>query len=125
MPPLRTLVQRVLIALVLAAALLYVGDYISVRVRMLHPKPNDPFETVTALRVLAIGEKGGKTEYALDQVQPEQTAVCVHSLFSHAGDPPCWYLKRKFAQPIPMSIYLVPRFGPQAAYFLKESSRRE
>lgn len=120
MPPLRIFAQRVLIALVLAAALLYAGDYLSVRTRMMHPRPNDPFETITALRVLAIGEKGGKTEYALDQVQPQQTAVCVHSLFPHAGDPPCWYLKRKFAQPIPMSLYLAPRFGPRSAYFLPE-----
>ncbi|MGC1415583.1 MAG: hypothetical protein WA817_09895 [Candidatus Acidiferrum sp.] len=120
MPPLRTLAQRVLIALVLAVALLYAGDYLSVRVRLLHPKPTDPFETVTALRVLAIGEKGGKTEYTLDQLQPRQTAVCVHSLFPHAGDPPCWYLKRKFAQPIPMSLYLVPEFAPQPISFLKE-----
>ncbi len=75
---------------------------------MLHPKPTDPFETVTALRVLAIGEKGGKTEYTLDQIQPQQTGVCVHSLFPHAGDLPCWYLKRKFAQPIPMVIFFIP-----------------
>lgn len=81
MPPLSTIIQRVLIALLLAVALLYAGDYISVRVRMMNPKPNNPFETITALRVLAIGEKGGKTEYTLDQLQPQQTAVCVHSLF--------------------------------------------
>ncbi|MGC2526200.1 MAG: hypothetical protein WA639_00525 [Candidatus Acidiferrum sp.] len=120
MPPLSTIIQRVLIALLLAVALLYAGDYISVRVRMMNPKPNNPFETITALRVLAIGEKGGKTEYTLDQLQPRQTAVCVHSLFPHAGDPPCWYLKRKFAQPIPMSLYLVPEFAPQPISFLKE-----
>jgi hypothetical protein len=86
---------------------------------MMHPKTNDPFETITALRVLAIGEKGGKTEYTLDQLQPQQTAVCVHSIFPHAGDPPCWYLKRKFAQPIPMSIWQVPRFVPGSAYFFE------
>jgi hypothetical protein len=34
--------------------------------------------------------------------------VCVHSLFPHAGDLPCWYLKRKFAQPIPMVIFFIP-----------------
>lgn len=106
---LRTLVKRILLAVVLAAALVYAADFVCLRVRMMHPKAGDPFETVTALRILAIDQKGGKTEYTLDQLQPQQTAVCVHSLFPHAGDPPCWYLKRKFAQPIPMTIFVVPR----------------
>lgn len=102
--PTRKLVQRILLAAVSAVALVYIGDFVSVRVRMMHPKPGDPFETVTALRILAIGEKGNKTEYSVDPLQPQQTAECVHSLFPHNGDPPCWYLKRKFAQPIPMTI---------------------
>jgi hypothetical protein len=106
--PIPKLVQRILLAVVSAVALVYVGDLASVRVRMLHPKPGDPFETVTALRILAIGEKGNKTEYSVDPVQPQQTAECVHSLFPHNDHPPCWYLKRKFAQPIPMTIFLVP-----------------
>jgi hypothetical protein len=100
--PTRKLVQRILIAMVAALALVYTADFLSVRVRMMHAKPGDPFETVTALRILAIGEKGNKTEYSVDPLQPQQTAECVHALFPHNGDPPCWYLKRKFAQPIPM-----------------------
>jgi len=61
-PPARILAKRILIALVAAFALVYAGDYVSLRVRMLNAKPGDPFETVTALRILAIGEKGNKTE---------------------------------------------------------------
>ena len=98
-----------LVAAILAVALVYAVDLASVRVRNLHPKADDPFETVTALRILAIEQKGGKTEYTIDQLQPQQTAVCVHSLFPHSGDLPCWYLKRKFAQPIPMVIFLMPK----------------
>jgi len=105
----RKLLARILIAVLLLVALIYAGDFLSVRLRMRHPQPNNPFETVTALRILAIGEKGNKTEFTVDPVQPQQTAECVHSLFPHNGDPPCWYLKRKFAQPIPMTILLVPR----------------
>jgi hypothetical protein len=105
LPPTRTIVQRILIALVLVVALMYLGDSAFVRVRMIHPQPGNPFETVTALRILAIEEKGNKTEYSVDPVQSQQTAECVHALFPHHGDPPCWYLKRKFAQPIPMSIF--------------------
>lgn len=104
MIPTRAIIKRILIAVALAIVLVYAGDFVSVRVRMLHPKPGNPFETITALRILAIGEKGNKTEYSVDPVQPQQTAECVHALFPHNGDSPCWYLKRKFAQPIPMVI---------------------
>jgi hypothetical protein len=102
--PTRAIIKRILIAVALAIVLVYAGDFVSVRVRMLHPKPGNPFETITALRILAIGEKGNKTEYSVDPVQPQQSAECVHALFPHNGDSPCWYLKRKFAQPIPMVI---------------------
>lgn len=102
---LRFLKLAVVAILVLVAAA-YVGDSISVRVRMAHPKPDDPLETITALRILAIGEKGNKTEFSVDPLQPQQSAVCVHALFPHSGNPPCWYLKRKFAQPIPMILVL-------------------
>ena len=88
---------------------IYAIDYLSVRIRMRHPKPDDPLETVTALRILAISEKGNKTEFMVDPAQPQQTAVCVHSLFPHLGDAPCWHLKKKLAQPIPMSLFFVPR----------------
>ncbi|MGB2623972.1 MAG: hypothetical protein WA857_19480 [Candidatus Acidiferrum sp.] len=109
MIPIRTLAKRITIGATAALVLTYAGDFLSVRVRMLHPKPGDPFETITGLRILAIEEKGGKTEYTVDQLQPQQSAECVHALFPHNGDPPCWYLKRKFAEPIPMSIFFVPR----------------
>jgi hypothetical protein len=109
--PTHTLAKRILIALVAAVIIVYTGDFVSLRVRMVHPKPGNPFETVTALRILAIGEKGNKTEYSVDALQPQQTAECVHALFPHNGDPPCWYLKRKFAQPISMMILFVPNRG--------------
>jgi hypothetical protein len=102
--PIRALAKRILIALVVIIAIVYTWDFVSVRVRMMHAKPSDPFETITSLRILAIDEKGNKTEYSVDPVQPQQTGVCVHALFPHNGDMPCWYLKRKFAQPIPMAI---------------------
>jgi hypothetical protein len=104
LPVTRTIVRGILIAVLLAVAIVYIGDFAWVRVRMMHPKPGSPFEIVTALRILAIDEKGNKTEYSVDPLQPQQTAECVHALFPHNGDPPCWYLKRKFAQTIPMAI---------------------
>ena len=99
-PPL--LARRILISIIAIAAVIYVGDYLFLRVRMLHPKPADPFESLKALRVLAIPEKDGKTEYEVDAQNPEQTVTCVHSLFPHSGYPPCWYVKPRINQPIPM-----------------------
>jgi hypothetical protein len=83
-------------------ALTFGGDYLVLRIRMLHPKPDNPFETLKTLRVLAIPEKNGKTEYEVDSQNPEQTTTCVHSLFPHSGYSPCWYVKPRINQPIPM-----------------------
>lgn len=98
----RVLAKRALIAILTALAICYVGDYFWFRVRMIHPKPADPLESMKALRVLAIPEKGGKTSYEIDQQNPEQTVTCVHSLFPHGGSSPCWYVKPRLNQPIPM-----------------------
>lgn len=85
------------------AALAYAGDYAYVRVRMAHPTPCSPFETLTRTRVLAIPQKSGKFDYEIDQAQPVETLTCVHSLFPHFGDQPCWYLKPRLNQPIPVN----------------------
>lgn len=104
----RKIIYRVLGALLLAAAIVYVVDFAVFRIRMIHPEPGDPLETITATRLLAIDEKGGKTEFTIDQIQPQQTGTCAHTLFPQGGYPPCWYLKRKFSQPIPMSVFFIP-----------------
>ena len=98
----RTLLKRFLASLVLTLVILYLGDYASFRVRMMHPKSADPLESIRALRVLAIPEKNGKISYEVDQVNPEQTVKCVHSIFPHAGYSPCWYVKPRINRPIPM-----------------------
>jgi hypothetical protein len=96
------LAKRLLIVIVAALALTYCGDYLWFRVRLIHPKPADPLESFKYLRVLAIPEKGGKTSYEIDQQNPEQTVTCVHSLFPQAGFSPCWYVKPRADQPIPI-----------------------
>src|SRR6266851_2768843 len=72
--PSLVLAKRSFIAAVSALAILYVGDCLSVRLRRIHPKPADPFESLTAPRVLAIQEKNGKIEYQIDARNPEQTS---------------------------------------------------
>jgi hypothetical protein len=100
--PASILAKRILGITISALVLVYLGDYLYVRIRALHPKPADPFESIKALRVLAIPEKNGKTSYEVDTQNPEQTVTCVHSLFPHYGDSPCWYVKPRINQPIPI-----------------------
>jgi len=61
-----------------------------------------PFETMIRTRVLAIRKKNGKYEYQIDQLQPAETLTCAHSIFPHYGDKPCWYVKPRLNQPIPV-----------------------
>jgi hypothetical protein len=98
----RILSKRILIGALAALALVYCSDCLFLRLRMLHPKPADPFESLKSLRILAIPEKNGKTEYEVDAQNPEQTFTCVHSLFPHSGFSPCWYVKPRINQPIRM-----------------------
>ena len=98
----RKLFKRILIGSAAAFAVLYVSDYVSVRIRAMHAKAADPFESLKSLRVLAIPEKNGKVEYEVDALNPEQTTTCVHSLFPHSGYSPCWYVKPRINRPIPM-----------------------
>lgn len=98
----KKLVKLILMALVAVLVVAYVGDSLWFRVRMIHPKAADPLESFTGPRLLAIPEKGGKTSYEIDQQNPEQTVTCAHSWFPHAGYRPCWYVKPRLNQPIPM-----------------------
>jgi hypothetical protein len=89
-------------AVIVLLVLVYAGDDIRVRWKMAHPKSGDAFGTVQMERLYAIPQKNGKIEYEFDAVQPEVTTPCVHSLFPHMGDTPCWYLQRNSQKPIPM-----------------------
>lgn len=95
-------ILRVVQFLVAALLLAYVSDSLWFRVRMIHPKKTDPLESFAGPRVLAIPEKGGKTSYEIDQQNPLQTTTCAHSWFPHGGYSPCWYVKPRLNQPIPM-----------------------
>jgi hypothetical protein len=99
---LRRFAKRVLMCLACGLIVIYVCDFVYFRIRMIHPRFTNPLETFTAPRLYAIGVKGGKVDYELDEQNPEQTWTCAHALFPHAGYSPCWYLKPKSRQPIPM-----------------------
>ena len=96
------IVKRAVIALIVLVALVYAGDYTRVRWKMAYPKLGDAFGTVKMERLYAIPQKNGKIEYEFDALQPEVLTPCVHALFPHMGNTPCWYLQRNSQKPIPM-----------------------
>ena len=89
--------RRILVVAVLALLILYVGDYLSVRYRI--PKGRAQFGVVKIQSYYAVGLKSGKTEFMF--LGPKNQ-TCVHSLFPHFGDSPCWYLSRRKVQRIDM-----------------------
>jgi hypothetical protein len=94
---------RILVSVLLLLLFGYALDYAVLRVRMLHPTASVPLEHLTRHRLLAIKVKNGTYEYELDEVNPTETLTCVHTLFPHLGDQPCWYLKPRLDKPIPIN----------------------
>ena len=70
-------------------ALLYAGDYVSVRYRI--PRGREPFGSVEVQPYYAVPLKDGKTEFMFLKPQNE---ICVHSLFPLLVHNPCWYVVR-------------------------------
>jgi hypothetical protein len=100
----RTLVTRMIYALLMMLALTYGFDYASVRRRMSAQKQGDPFDTISYPHLLAIPVKGNKVDYELDANTPIETESCVHSIFPHYGYTPCWYVLQRSKSPTPMTI---------------------
>ena len=89
--------KRILFIIILALAVLYVGDYLSLHYKI--PKGRAQFGVVRIQSYYAVGLKSGKTEFMF--LGPKNQ-TCVNSLFPHLGYSPCWYLKRKKTQRINM-----------------------
>ncbi|MFZ3214173.1 MAG: hypothetical protein WA188_21920 [Terriglobales bacterium] len=70
-------------------ALLYAGDYATVRYHI--PRSRDPLATVEVQPYYVVPLKDGKTEFMF---LPTENQVCVRSLFPHLGHSPCWYVRR-------------------------------
>jgi hypothetical protein len=83
------LVKRILLILIVLLALIYVGDYATLRIPI--PKSRALYGTVTVRPYYDVGLKSGKSDlYFLD---PQQQ-TCVNSIFPHMAFTPCWYLRR-------------------------------
>ncbi len=79
---------RVVLGLAGAAALLYVGDFAVLQMKVKH---GTAFGSVTVMHLLATPLKGKKVEY--DVLGPT-LETCSRSLFPQEGSPPCWWLER-------------------------------
>jgi hypothetical protein len=84
-----------LLALVGALCVAYVVDFALARYRM--AGNHNAFGSVTIDRYSAIAEKANKTEF---NYLGSENRTCLHSLFPHAGYPPCWYARRHTQQRI-------------------------
>ena len=91
------LVKRIALIIAGLLALVYVGDYASLRIPI--PKSRVRYSTVVVRPYYDVGLKSGKSEfYFLDP----RKQTCVNSLFPHLGYNPCWYLRKHTHQRIPM-----------------------
>ena len=78
-------IERIVVGLLLLAAAVYGGDWAVFQLR------GSPQSKVTISRYVAIPLKGNKQEY---DYLGTMDAPCSISLFSQAGLPPCWQLRR-------------------------------
>lgn len=82
-----SVVKRAAVSLILGFALVYASDYLILRYRVAANR--NPYGAVTVQSYYAVPRQDHRTEYLFDDPQDE---TCVHSLFPHFGDSPCWYL---------------------------------
>jgi hypothetical protein len=90
-------VKHVLVGMIVLLLVVYVGDYVVVRVRI--AKRLDPYGIVQVRRSYVVTMKNGKPEYFFES-PADQT--CVNSLFPHFGYPACWHLRRETIQQVKM-----------------------
>jgi hypothetical protein len=76
-------------AMVALFFLIYLGDYVSLRFQIPGGRPQ--YGKVVVNPLYAIHVKNGKVQYEPGQ---QETDTCVHSLFPHFGNRPCWYLSQ-------------------------------
>src|SRR5581483_5853322 len=86
---LKRLFLRSFAGIVIALGFVYLCDYLLLRFRVATNR--QPYGTVTIRPYYAVPQKDHKTEFLFDDPRDE---TCVHSLFPHLGDSPCWYLSR-------------------------------
>jgi hypothetical protein len=85
------ILQRVIIALILAAAAVYAGDYAFARYKTSGANSAAGLGSVEIHRVWEVPRKDGRVEFTWD---PPESEMCIHSIFPHFGYVTCWYAAR-------------------------------
>ena len=93
---------RLAAALAALFFIIYSVDLTWFQVRLAFPKLGAASSSIHRVRVLAIPDKGNKTEFRIDAIRPEEDVPCSRSLFPHAQQNPCWYVSRHANDPIAM-----------------------
>jgi hypothetical protein len=83
---------RLLVALAVAAGVLWVGDWAVLRVRVSH---GTAYGVVQVKQFLATPLKGNKVEYDYMGTNP---VTCSRSIFPQQGNSACWWLERHSSQ---------------------------
>lgn len=104
MSRLSNIFKRAVIGILATVVAVFILDYAVLRAKMMFPALGAATGTVQMQRLYAIPQKNGRIEYELDANQPQVDAPCVHSLFPHMGNSPCWYLAQNATKPIPVVI---------------------
>lgn len=74
--------------ILIAAAILYAGDWAVFGLRLTR---HTAYGSVSVSQYLSTPLKGNKAEYDYLGSTDQR---CTHSIFSHGGDLPCWWLER-------------------------------
>jgi hypothetical protein len=101
-PPAARLFRRIAGALIALFFILYALDFTWYHLRIAVPKLGPSNSSVHRVRLLAIPDKGNKTEFQLDAVHPEEDVPCSRTIFPHSDQNPCWYVSEHAKDPIPM-----------------------
>jgi hypothetical protein len=85
-----SVVQRVVVGMIVASGLLYLGDYLWAKHLMSGPN-HTGLGTVMVHHEWDVPRKDGRVEFDMEAAEAE---TCIHSMFPHFGYTPCWYAVR-------------------------------
>jgi len=100
--PATRFIARLFASLALLFFVVYSLDFTWYHLRLVVPRLGAPTSSVHRLRLLAIPDKGNKTDYQIDAIRPEEDVPCTRTLFPHSNQQPCWYVSRHANDPISM-----------------------
>ena len=81
------ILQRVILAVIGAGVVVYAGDYLWAKHLMANP--SNGLGTVMVHHETDVPRKDGRVEIDMD---PAEAESCIHSMFSHYGYAPCWWV---------------------------------